>query len=58
VAVPGDRWPLRTCQCNTAAGFETIAVSHSPDKDKSTRKLGADEIVSDGQSLAEAGAQM
>jgi len=49
---------LRTSQCNTAAGFETIAVSHSPDKDKLTRKLGADEIVSDGQSLAEAGAQM
>jgi alcohol dehydrogenase len=28
-----------------AAGFETIAVSHSPDKDKMIRDLGADEIV-------------
>jgi hypothetical protein len=25
-----------------AAGFETIAVSHSPDKDKMIRDLGAD----------------
>jgi alcohol dehydrogenase len=38
-----------------AAGFETIAVSHSPDKDKMIRDLGADEIVRDGKSLAEAG---
>jgi alcohol dehydrogenase len=38
-----------------AAGFETIAVSHSPDKDKMVRDLGADEIVRDGKSLAEAG---
>jgi D-arabinose 1-dehydrogenase-like Zn-dependent alcohol dehydrogenase len=38
-----------------AAGFETIAVSHSPDKDKMIRELGADEIVRDGKSLAEAG---
>jgi alcohol dehydrogenase len=28
-----------------AAGFETIAISHSPDKDKLIRELGADEIV-------------
>jgi hypothetical protein len=35
-----------------AAGFETIAVSHSPDKDKMIRDLGADEIVRDGKSLA------
>jgi alcohol dehydrogenase len=38
-----------------AAGFETIAVSHSPDKDKMIRDLGADEIVRDGKGLAEAG---
>ena len=40
-----------------AAGFETIAVSHSPDKDKLIRDLGADEIVRDGKSLAAAGGE-
>jgi alcohol dehydrogenase len=38
-----------------AAGFETIAISHSPDKDKMIRDLGADEIVRDGKSLAAEG---
>jgi alcohol dehydrogenase len=38
-----------------AAGFVTIAVSHSPDKDKMIRELGADEIVRDGKGLAAAG---
>jgi len=38
-----------------AAGFETIAVSHSPDKDKFIRELGADEVVRDGKGLAAAG---
>jgi alcohol dehydrogenase len=38
-----------------AAGFVTFAISHSPDKDKMIRELGADEIVRDGKSLAEAG---
>ncbi len=38
-----------------AAGFTTIAISRSPDKDKSIRELGADEIVRDGQGLAAAG---
>jgi D-arabinose 1-dehydrogenase-like Zn-dependent alcohol dehydrogenase len=38
-----------------AAGFETIAVSQSPDKDKMIREFGADEIVRDGKSLAAAG---
>ena len=38
-----------------AAGFTTIAISHSPDKDKLIRDLGADEIVRDGKSLAVAG---
>jgi alcohol dehydrogenase len=38
-----------------AAGFETIAISRSPDKDKLIRELGADEIVRDGQGLVKAG---
>jgi D-arabinose 1-dehydrogenase-like Zn-dependent alcohol dehydrogenase len=38
-----------------AAGFETIAVSHSPDKDEMIRDLGADEVVRDGKGLAAAG---
>lgn len=38
-----------------AAGFVTIAVSHSPDKDKLVRGLGADEVVRDGAGLREAG---
>jgi len=38
-----------------AAGFQTIAISHSVDKDKMIRELGADEIVRDGKGLAEAG---
>jgi D-arabinose 1-dehydrogenase-like Zn-dependent alcohol dehydrogenase len=42
-------------QYATAAGFETIAISHSPDKDEMTRNRGADEIVRDGKSLAAAG---
>jgi alcohol dehydrogenase len=38
-----------------AAGFTTIAVSHSPDKDRLIRELGADEVVRDGAGLAVAG---
>lgn len=38
-----------------AAGFQTIAVSHSLDKDKMIRELGADEVVRDGKGLAAAG---
>ena len=38
-----------------AAGFETIAISRSPDKDKMIRELGADEIVRDAKGLAAAG---
>jgi D-arabinose 1-dehydrogenase-like Zn-dependent alcohol dehydrogenase len=38
-----------------AAGFHTIAISRSPDKDKLIRELGADEIVRDGAGLASAG---
>jgi len=38
-----------------AVGFETIAISHSPDKDKMICDLGADEVVRDGNGLAAAG---
>ncbi len=38
-----------------AAGFETLALSRSPDKDKLIRQLGADEIVRDGEGLARIG---
>lgn len=38
-----------------AAGFETIAVSRSPDKDPLIRELGADAIVRDGEGLGKAG---
>jgi alcohol dehydrogenase len=39
-------------QYGKASGFRTIAISHSPDKDKSIRELGADEVVRDGKGLA------
>ncbi len=38
-----------------AAGFDTIAVSHSPDKDKLIKELGADTIVRNGADLAKKG---
>jgi alcohol dehydrogenase len=38
-----------------AAGFTTIAVSQSPDKDRLLRELGADEIVRDAKGLQAAG---
>ncbi|GGA59087.1 alcohol dehydrogenase catalytic domain-containing protein [Pelagibacterium lentulum] len=38
-----------------AAGFRTIALCRNPDKDSLIRKLGADEIVRDGNGLAAAG---
>ncbi|HEU4403503.1 MAG TPA: alcohol dehydrogenase catalytic domain-containing protein [Candidatus Polarisedimenticolia bacterium] len=38
-----------------AAGFETIAVSHSKDKEKAIRALGADAVVADGEGLRAAG---
>jgi alcohol dehydrogenase len=38
-----------------AAGFETIAVTHSKDKEKLVRNLGADEVVADGEALRAAG---
>ncbi len=33
----------------------TIAISHSPDKDRMIRYLGADEVVREGKSLTAAG---
>jgi D-arabinose 1-dehydrogenase-like Zn-dependent alcohol dehydrogenase len=38
-----------------AAGFTTIAVSSSPDKDRLARELGADEVVRDAKGLQAAG---
>lgn len=38
-----------------AAGFETIAMSHSSDKEKMIRDLGADEVVADGEQLEKMG---
>jgi D-arabinose 1-dehydrogenase-like Zn-dependent alcohol dehydrogenase len=42
-------------QYSKAAGFETIAITHSKDKVELAHKLGADQVVSDGQGLREAG---
>ena len=38
-----------------ASGFQTIAVSRSPDKDKFVREMGADAVVRDGKGLVAAG---
>jgi alcohol dehydrogenase len=38
-----------------AAGFQTIAISRSPDKDKLVREMGADAVVRDGKGLIAAG---
>ena len=38
-------------QYSNAAGFETIAVTHSKDKEELAYKLGADSVVSDGEAL-------
>ena len=38
-----------------AAGFETVAVSRSPEKDRLITGLGADAIVRDGEGLAHVG---
>jgi alcohol dehydrogenase len=42
-------------QYSKAAGFETLAVTHSKDKEKLVRGLGADEVVTDGETLRAAG---
>src|SRR5919199_4293898 len=38
-------------QYSKAAGFETIAVTHSKDKEELAYKLGADTVVADGEAL-------
>lgn len=38
-----------------AVGFETIAITHSEDKKRLVRQLGADEVVANGKELSEAG---
>ena len=50
----GGLWHLAV-QYAKAAGFETITISHSPDKDRMIHELGADEIVRDGKSHSAAG---
>src|SRR5262249_6680084 len=42
-------------QYSKAAGFETIAVTHSKDKEELAYKLGADSVVSDGETLLNEG---
>jgi len=42
-------------QYSRAAGFETIAVTHSKDKEELAYKLGADSVVSDGEALLKEG---
>ncbi|MGA9218201.1 MAG: alcohol dehydrogenase catalytic domain-containing protein [Nitrososphaeraceae archaeon] len=42
-------------QYSNAAGFETIAVTHSKDKEELAYKLGANSVVSDGDMLLKAG---
>lgn len=39
-------------QLAKASGFETIAITHSPDKHDLAKELGADHVVSNGQALA------
>jgi D-arabinose 1-dehydrogenase-like Zn-dependent alcohol dehydrogenase len=60
---PGDRVAIvgigglghLALQYAKAAGHETIAVTHSKDKEKMLRELGADHIVNDGDGLQKAG---
>lgn len=42
-------------QFSRACGFETVAVTSSPDKHELARKLGADHVVADGAGLAAIG---
>jgi D-arabinose 1-dehydrogenase-like Zn-dependent alcohol dehydrogenase len=42
-------------QYSKAAGFKTIAVTHSPDKKELASKLGSDIVVSSGEELRSAG---
>src|ERR671933_785210 len=42
-------------QYSKAADFETVAVTHSKDKEELAYKLGADSVVSDGEALLKEG---
>lgn len=42
-------------QFSRACGFDTVAITHSPDKHGPARELGADLVVTDGQELRDAG---
>ena len=42
-------------QYSKAAGFETIALSHSKDKEELAYKLGADIVVRNGEELKNIG---
>ncbi|MDH6130146.1 alcohol dehydrogenase catalytic domain-containing protein [Kitasatospora sp. GP82] len=42
-------------QFSRACGFETIAITRSPDKHRLARSLGADHVVADGEQLRAAG---
>jgi alcohol dehydrogenase len=42
-------------QYSKASGFETIAITHSKDKEDSAMKLGASEVVTNGKELKSAG---
>ncbi|WP_009634532.1 alcohol dehydrogenase catalytic domain-containing protein [Synechocystis sp. PCC 7509] len=42
-------------QYSKAAGFETIAITHSKNKEKLVRDLGADEVVADAEALQKMG---
>ena len=42
-------------QYSKAAGFYTIAITHSKDKEESVRKLGADIVVDSGETLKQGG---
>jgi alcohol dehydrogenase len=61
--VPGDRVAVvgigglghLGVQFAKAAGHHTTAVTHSKDKEKMLRQLGADDVVSDGDALVKSG---
>lgn len=42
-------------QFASACGYETIAVTHTPDKHELITSLGADQVVADGKQLADMG---
>jgi alcohol dehydrogenase len=42
-------------QYSKACGFDTVAVTHSRDKEKSIKDLGADEVATNGHELSKSG---